>query len=129
MSRDTFRINSPYGIIIRLSDLTYSWFNREYLNLGNNNVLEKHLPLFLIHSFNKKLKDESVLKNLEMYAKKNRGSGMDMGKEVSDGEGYLRIWFYSDSYFPYGLKGLIKRNMDRYEKVLSEVERIIATMN
>lgn len=126
-ARELFRINSPYGIIIRLSDLSYSWFNREYLGLGNNNILEKQLPMYIIHDFDNKLKDEAVLKNLEVYAKNNRSNGMDMAKEVSDGEGYLRIWFYSDNYFPYGLKGLIKSNMNRYEEVLSKVENIIAT--
>lgn len=124
---DIFRINSPYGIIIRLSDLKYSWFNRNYLGLGNGDISQKHLPFFLTHSFEKKLKDESVLKNLETYAKNNRTSGMDMGKEVTDGEGFLRVWLYSDEYFPYNDKGLIKSNMDRYKNVLSEVERIIFT--
>lgn len=124
---DIFRINSPYGIIIRLSDLAYSWFNRKYLGLGNDNILQKHLPLFLTHSFVNKLTHESVLKNLETYAQNNRSSGMDMGKEITDGEGYLRIWLYSDKYFPYNDKGLIKSNMDRYKNVLSEVEKIIFT--
>lgn len=123
---DIFRINSPYGIIIRLSDLSYSWFNRKYRDVFDDST--DYLPFFILHSFGKKLKDESVLENLKVFAINHRISGMDMGEEMNDGHNYLRLWLYSDKYFPYNSRGLIiKKSMDRYNKVLSELEKIIGS--
>lgn len=123
ISADYFRINSPYGIIIRLSDLYYNWFNRHYLSLGKNS--KDFLPFSELPEFVEKLKDVSVLDNLRSYAFNNRVSGMDMEEKYIEGGKYVRIWLYSDRYFPFNSKGIIKSNMNRYESVLSEIERII----
>jgi len=122
--RKLFKLYIPYGIVIRLSDLSYTWFNRDYKGLGNDS--KEMLPFSELPDFVGKLKNESVMEDLRTYALNNRVYGMDMEEQFIDGEKCLRIWFYSDKYFPFTFRGNISiKKMERYNEVLSEVKKII----
>ena len=52
---DFFRTNSPYGIIINLTNLKYSWFNRLYKEV--NDERQYFLPWKELYSFDNTIKD------------------------------------------------------------------------
>lgn len=118
-----FRINSPYGVIIRISDLRYSWFNREYKEqYDDTNV---YLPWEQLYKFEGKLKSETVMEKLKDFVDKNKEYGMTYEKEVVAGFGYLRVWLYNDANFPFRLGKEDKVKMNQYEKRLLDLKQII----
>ena len=119
---DIFRINSPYGIIIRLADLRYSWYNRIYQEVYNG---LKDEPLDTRYKFESKLKDQSVIEKVNDFVDSNSMFGVSLAPENVQGKPCLRVWLYNDKNFPYSSKGEIKSKMNRYEKLLLELERII----
>ncbi len=122
-SYQVFRINSPYGIIIRLSDLRYSWFNRNYKELYDET--QEYLPWEKLYKFDGKLKDVSVIEKIKDFAEANKEYGMSYSEETVKGFSYLSVWLYNDSNFPYTLNKEVKRKMDKYNKVLLDLEQII----
>ena len=120
---DIFRINSPYGIIIRLADLRYSWFNRKYKEIYSD--LMDHLSLDGLHKFEAKLKDESVIEKINDFVEANRDVGVNSFIEKESDKSYLRVWLYNDENFPFNSAGEIKSKMNQYDKLLLGLERII----
>lgn len=115
---DIFRINSPYGIIIRLSDLTYSWFNRmyqeQYASTGKIGI-----DAF---EFKHSLKDKASISILKDFAKEN---GIN-SESIKEGDiEYFRMWLYNDSTNPYNEQNEFDMRMKRYERLLFKVERIV----
>lgn len=119
---DIFRINSPYGIIISLSDLRYSWYNRIYQEVYNDSI---DTPLDTRYKFESKLKDLSVIDKINNFVDANIKFGVSSGPENVQGDRCLRVWLYNDENFPFNSTGEIKNKMNRYEKLLLELERII----
>lgn len=120
---DIFRINSPYGIIIRLSDLRYSWFNRKYKEIYSD--LMDDLSLDDLHKFEDELKDESVIEKINDFVEANRDVGVNSSIEKESDKSYLRVWLYNDENFPFNSGGEIKNKMNQYDKLLLSLERII----
>ncbi len=119
---DIFRINSPYGIIIRLTDLRYSWYNRIYEEVYNDS---KDSSKETRYKFEDKLKDQSVIDKINNFVDANTKFGVSSASENVQGDRCLRVWLYNDENFPFNSSGEIKNKMNRYEKLLLELERII----
>lgn len=123
---DIFSINSPYGIIIRLIDLKYSWYNRVYQEVYN---ASKDEPLDSRYKFESKLKGQSVIEKINDFVDTNNKFGVSSAPENVQGNRCLRVWLYNDENFPFNSTGEIKSKMNRYEKLLLELERIISGEN
>lgn len=119
---DIFSINSPYGIIIRLSDLRYSWFNRIYQEVYNDSNI---VSLDKRYRFESKLKDQSVIEKINDFVVANTKFGVISARENEQGTACLKVWLYNGNYPLFNSTGEIKSKMNRYEKLLLELERTI----
>lgn len=120
---EIFRINSPYGVIIRLSDLTYSWFNRNYKEVYNDS--RDFLSWKDLYGFKNKLKDETIVEKIKDFASKNRDFGTSSAIEKEEGSSYLRVWLYNDKNFPFNSSGEIKSKMNQYLRKKTEIKSIL----
>ncbi|SFK99986.1 hypothetical protein SAMN05216357_11087 [Porphyromonadaceae bacterium KH3CP3RA] len=119
---DIFRINKPYGIAIRISDLKYSWFNRKYIEQYSSSS-DKHGIDAL--KFRDTLNDKAVIDKLKKLAEENSKYGTSFDNYKAGNEEYFRMWFYNDSSFPFNQNGEIDNRMDRYENILFKAEQIV----
>lgn len=118
-----FKTNSPYGIIIRVSDLKYSWFNRNYKEVYDET--QEYLPWEELYKFDNKLKDEAAIEKIKKFADVNKKYGMSYSEETVKGFKYLHVWLYNDANVPYKLSKIVKTKMDEYNKRLSNLKEII----
>ena len=123
---DFFRKNSPYGIIINLTNLKYSWFNRFYKEVNDDR--QSFLPWKELYSFDNTIKDLNVIEKLKQFALEYKEFGTTFQIQKKDGEtDYLSVWFYNDRNLPYNSKGEIKKLMNSYLNRLSTIENILET--
>ena len=121
---DLFRINSPYGIIINLTNLKYSWFNRFYKEVNDDRLC--FLPWNELYSFDNTIKNINVIERLKQFALENKAFGTTFQIEKKDGEtDFLSVWFYNDLHFPYDSKGEIKLLMNSYLNRIVTIEKIL----
>lgn len=122
---DRFRTESPYGIIINLSNLRYSFFNRNYKE--QNNKSDAYLPWDELYSFENIIEDESAIEKLKDFATKYELLGTAYRVEKRNGIDYLSIWLYNDRNFPFDSKGARKNLLNQYFTKINEVEKILNT--
>lgn len=119
-----FRTTSPYGIIINLTSLKYSWFNRYYKEVNDNR--EDFLPWNELYPFKTAIRDHNVIEQLKEFALQNKEFGTNFQIQKKDDEtDYLSVWLYNDRSIPYNSKGEIKKLMNEYLNRLSKIEEII----
>lgn len=119
---DIFSIDSPYGIIIRLSDLNYSWFNRLYQEQYVSSIVKLGVNAF---EFKHTLKNETSIDILKDFAKKNSKYGTSSDNFKEREHEFFRVWLYNDSTNPYNKQNEFDVRMKRYERLLFKVERIV----
>lgn len=117
-----FRINSPYGVIIRLSDLAYSWFNREYYELYSSSSDRCGEDAY---DFNQKLNEESTIERLKEFAIRNSKYGTSSDVYRVGEIPFMRVWLYNDKNYPFNQHGEIENKMDRYLSLRGEIELIL----
>ncbi len=114
-----FRTNKPYGLVIDLDNLKYSWFNREYMEIDHIDFdFECSSNNF---SFGYPIRNIEVADKIRAFANKNKDKGMNYADETIGERRYLRVWLYNDSTFPYKGAQLYKLRMRSYEKFKSEL--------
>lgn len=126
---DLFMTHSTYGIIIRLSDLSYSWFNRYHKEVNDRVQDEspdtsKEKPWDELYSFKNKLENEAVLEKLKEFASRNSVKGVNIREKMNEGKSYIQIWLYDAENTPYYLGKEVPPRMEQYRLLLHEIESI-----
>ena len=128
---DLFMTHSTYGIIIRLSDLSYSWFNRYHKEVKDESqdvstdTSKEDKSWDELYSFKNTLKDESVLAKLKEFASRNSEKGVNIREKMNEGKSYIQIWLYDAENTPYYLGKEVPPRMEKYYLLLHEIESIL----